>query len=277
MHWIITTDMDGTLLNHDDYRWQAAAPCIAKLGELSVPIILNTSKTYAEVRAWVNALNISHPFIVENGSAIFCPIDYFADDMYQSLGLTTSQDDGYVIIELGCDVDQLLAFKSRHAPHLESLLECSLSRAIAMTGLSETEARAAQQRRYTLPLFTPDQPISQSLMSSATEEGLQIVQGGRFAHLMSACDKWQAIELFRRLYQRQTSNSYNILALGDSSNDRAMLESADQAVIIKNHNNNWLTLTNKTAIKTNQQAPEGWVEGITSVLADDYPQLKELK
>jgi len=276
LHWFITTDMDGTLLNHDDYRRQAAAPCIAKLGELSVPIILNTSKTYAEVRAWVNALNISHPFIVENGSAILCPVDYFAVDVYQLLGLTTTQDDGYVIIELGCDVEQLLAFKSQHAPHLESLLECSLSRAIAMTGLSETEARAAQQRRYTLPFFTPGQPISQALMSLAAEEGLQIVQGGRFAHLMSACDKWQAIELFRRLYQRQTNNSYNILALGDSSNDRAMLESADQAVIIKNHNNNWLTLTNKTAIKTNQQAPEGWVEGITSVLADDYPQLKEL-
>ena len=93
--------MDGTLLNHDDYRWQAAAPCIAKLGELSVPIILNTSKTYAEVRAWVIALNISQPFIVENGSAIFCPVDYFAVDMYQSLGLTTTQDDGYVAIELG--------------------------------------------------------------------------------------------------------------------------------------------------------------------------------
>ena len=276
MSWIVTTDMDGTLLNHDDYRWQAAKPCLELLEALAIPVILNTSKTYSEVKTWVTELGIDHPFIVENGSAIYCPVNYFSDDDYHSCQVNTSSKDGFTAIELGVGMTELLQLKASVAPELESLVECSLGRAIEMTGLSEQEARQSQQRSYTLPIFLDDSSDIEPLISAAADSPMQILKGGRFAHLMGQCDKAKAIQIFQSLMASKTKTKQKVIALGDSGNDRAMLEYADQAIIVKNHNNNWLAIDSETAIQTSQQAPEGWVEGITRVLEEEYPEFKEL-
>ena len=268
--------MDGTLLNHDNYRWQSAKPCLNLLQRLDIPVVLNTSKTYAEVKSWVTELDISHPFIVENGSAIYCPEDYFTAQDFQSCQVAVSVKDGFTAIELGVDITELLQFKSNVAPQLESLVECSLDRAVEITGLSAKEAADAQNRAYTLPIYL-DQAVDLNALVQATENtAIQIVKGGRFAHLMGQCDKAKAIQIFQSLMTSKTNMTQKIIALGDSGNDRAMLEHADQAIIIKNHKSNWLAIHSETAIQTNQQAPEGWVEGIKKVLEDEYPEFKEL-
>ena len=48
---IVFTDLDGTLLDHDDYSFEAARPALAKLETLNIPVILTTSKTATEVSA----------------------------------------------------------------------------------------------------------------------------------------------------------------------------------------------------------------------------------
>ena len=276
MTWIITTDMDGTLLNHDDYRWHAAKPCLDILESLDIPVVLNTSKTYAEVKTWVSELGINHPFIVENGSAIYCPEDYFTAEDFQSCQVAVSVKDGLAAIELGVSITELLEFKSHVAPQLESLVECSLDRAIEMTGLSDKEASDAQKRAYTLPIYLDPTVDVNELIQATENTAMQVVKGGRFAHLMGQCDKAKAIQIFQSLMTSKTKSKQKVIALGDSGNDRAMLEHADQAIIIKNHNNNWLAIHSETAIQTSQQAPEGWVEGIKKVLEDEYPEFKEL-
>lgn len=46
---ICFTDLDGSLLNHDDYRYDAAIPVIRQLQVAGVSLIPTTSKTRAEV------------------------------------------------------------------------------------------------------------------------------------------------------------------------------------------------------------------------------------
>ena len=66
--WVVS-DVDGTLMDHS-YDLTPAKETIKLLQELSVPIILCTSKTASEVKVIRNQLNLTDPYIVENGGAI---------------------------------------------------------------------------------------------------------------------------------------------------------------------------------------------------------------
>ena len=69
--------MDGSLLDHHNYRFDAAIPTLEKLAKLNVPVIPTTSKTEAEVLALRLQLKNNHPFIIENGAAVLIPVNYF--------------------------------------------------------------------------------------------------------------------------------------------------------------------------------------------------------
>ena len=67
--WIVS-DVDGTLMDHS-YDLTPAKETIKTLQKISIPVILCTSKTAAEVKVIRNELNLTDPYIVENGAAIY--------------------------------------------------------------------------------------------------------------------------------------------------------------------------------------------------------------
>src|SRR5574337_76081 len=75
---LIFTDLDGTLLDHKTYSFDPAQEALNEVEQRGIPLILCTSKTRTEVERLRRALNNHHPFIVENGGAVFIPIDYFS-------------------------------------------------------------------------------------------------------------------------------------------------------------------------------------------------------
>ena len=75
--YIIFTDLDATLLDHDSYSFEAAIPALNVIKEKEIPLILTSSKSLAEIAEVQNELGIQHPFIVENGGAICLPHEYF--------------------------------------------------------------------------------------------------------------------------------------------------------------------------------------------------------
>jgi len=75
--FVIFTDLDGTLLDAETYSYEAARPALAMLKKRQIPVVLCTSKTRAETEAIARRLGLKHPFIVENGGAIFIPQGYF--------------------------------------------------------------------------------------------------------------------------------------------------------------------------------------------------------
>ncbi|VDZ63134.1 Putative mannosyl-3-phosphoglycerate phosphatase [Serratia odorifera] len=71
---LIFTDLDGSLLDHHSYRWDAAKPWLDRLAQAKVPLIVATSKTAAEVQQLQQQLGLSAlPFIAENGAQIVFP------------------------------------------------------------------------------------------------------------------------------------------------------------------------------------------------------------
>ena len=67
--WVVS-DVDGTLMDHS-YDLTPAKETIKILQKLSIPIILCTSKTASEVKVIRKELNLTDPYIVENGAAIY--------------------------------------------------------------------------------------------------------------------------------------------------------------------------------------------------------------
>ncbi len=74
---LIFTDLDGTLLDHYTYQTHAAQATIAQLKSKDIPIIPNTSKTFAELLLMREELALNTPFIIENGAAVYIPVNYF--------------------------------------------------------------------------------------------------------------------------------------------------------------------------------------------------------
>ena len=74
---VIYTDLDGSLLDHDSYSHAAADVLLAELETHGIPVIIASSKTRCEQIPLRNELGNRHPFIVENGAAVFIPAGYF--------------------------------------------------------------------------------------------------------------------------------------------------------------------------------------------------------
>ena len=53
---MIVTDLDGSLLDHHDYNWDAASEWLARLKQQAIPVVFCSSKTAASPyrNAWVS-------------------------------------------------------------------------------------------------------------------------------------------------------------------------------------------------------------------------------
>ena len=99
---LVFSDLDATLLDHSTYSFAAAGPALLELKERGIPLILCTSKTRAETEVHRRALGNTHPFIIENGGAVYVPESYFA--FPAPVGRISR---GYEVIEFGTPYEKL--------------------------------------------------------------------------------------------------------------------------------------------------------------------------
>jgi mannosyl-3-phosphoglycerate phosphatase len=262
---LIVSDMDGTLLNHHDYSYQAVLPQLAELQQKQIPLILNTSKTFAELKSWIEKLNIQHPFIVENGSAIFIPQGYFSDIVLAGQWVDHSFS-GYQVIVLGESIITLAAFLLQHKPEAIDFSSCSQDEAIQLTGLNQQQAVEAQNRQFSIPLSFDSAEKEQEFAELARQSGFGVLKGGRFLHLLGKTDKGLASQRLKLFYEAAFNARYGVIALGDSPNDTAMLDQSDIAVVVNSPSSENLNPSANQLIRTRQQAPQGWNEGVQSAL-----------
>ena len=269
----IFTDLDGTLLNHHDYRYEAALPLIRDLTDAGTGISLATSKTLPEVLAWQARLGLDSPFLVENGAAVYFPTPAFSETDLNGLnGMTAppfTRTEAGLRVVLGAERCMLEDVLAPFREGVTSLAHCTRDEAVRLTGLTTAEAAMAQQRQHTLPLVITDRDpagTEAAIRDAAATAGLQLVRGGRFLHLQGETDKGRALELIQAVLQRKTGTRYRTLALGDSDNDLPMLLAADIAVVVRTPAGHRLRITEPGTICTDQEAPEGWCEGVRLAL-----------
>jgi len=255
---IIFSDLDGTLLNHNDYSFNGAIPALKKIKKLKIPLILISSKTLPEMADLRNELGIQHPFVVENGAAIFIPKDYFPGN-----------DQPLTKHQLGPKREELIAIIHRlrdsyHYP-FKGFADLTVSQISRETGLSFEQAKQSKNRTGSEPVkWLGDQQSLMQFQKVLEQENLSVIQGGRFWHIMGQIDKFNAMDWLTKQYKKYYGKEIITIALGDSQNDKMMLEHADFAAVIKRHDGSHLALNPKmqVPINTKKPAPEGWCEAI---------------
>jgi mannosyl-3-phosphoglycerate phosphatase len=266
--WIVFSDLDGSLLDHDSYSHEAADALLEELERDQVPVILTTSKTRAEVEALRSELNNLHPFIIENGAAIYIPQGYFPVKPEGCIEV-----DGFWIVEF-CEtrshwlslLDQAKALFPHKFSHFAAMKEEVIAQ---VTGLSFEQAQLANNREYGEPIsWLGVDKGKQEFIQWLTAQGGHVLQGGRFLHLSGFCNKGEALAWLAAEYKKQWGlTEVKTIAIGDSGNDVAMLEKADLALIIRSPVHAPPKLKRLRGFFISEEfGPRGWNSGLRKIL-----------
>jgi mannosyl-3-phosphoglycerate phosphatase family protein len=264
---VVYTDLDGSLLDHHSYSFEPARTMLTHLAVRGIPLIPCTSKTRSELMALRTSLANTHPFIVENGAAVFLPAERFA-----RAPETCVYRDGFWVYEA---VPRRAQWQPMLA-HLRNVLgNCftpfsamTTAEIAACTGLNETQAFAAGQRDYGEAILWRGNDEQRSLFEAAVRaEGGVVHEGGRFLHVMGPADKGAALRWLHQLYADCAGTVGPSIALGDGRNDVPMLEAADYAVLIRSpvHAPPELMRPGGVVI-SDLEGPAGWAQGLALIL-----------
>lgn len=267
---LIFTDLDGTLVGHEDYDVSAALPCLQQLMEHGAQIVLNSSKTRPELLVWQRRLGLNTPFVVENGGAIYFPRQTFelSDLDKAAIDAGIVEEDGdFFVWPLGPRIATMQEALATLDDTPLNLVDCSLDQAVELTGLNPEDAAMAQDRRYTIPMLLTNDVQHSNVTRLAQDAGLRLTSGGRFNHLQGHFNKADAMDVIQKAIQLKSGNAFTTIALGDNHNDAEMLTKADIAVVVRSKNKHAVTINGRHTIYTNTAAPEGWCEGISSALS----------
>ncbi len=227
--WLVVTDLDGTLLDHDSYGWRPAEPAIRALQKRGDTIALCSSKTRAELEVLAREIGIAGPLIAENG-ATGQGIDFLREGLRKAAAASGAEVRGFG--------------------------DMSLDEVIEHTDLPRADAALARQREYDEPfLFLSGD--EECFAQAVAAQGLRLTRGGRFWHVLERGSKGEALQSLKPGHSRA-------IALGDSENDRSMLEAADVAIVIPGGN-----LQPDPAWRiAPAPGPQGWNEEMLALIAE---------
>ena len=279
---LVFTDLDGTLLDHQTYGWGEAVSALEYCRENNVPVILVSSKTRAEMDVLRRELNLSAPFVSENGGGIFFPQETFKDAPVDSFSSKISDSDGSDGLwrwSLGVPYTRLVRalndMRKSLGFSLKGFFDMDVAEISRLTGLNKASACLAAMREYDEPfIFEGETPDDLGpLHESAAERGLMVVSGGRFHHLMGNNHKGKTMARIASWYNAQYhleegSDPIPTIALGDSPNDFPMLLRADLPVLILSKRN-FPDLEKRipNLQKTPYPGPKGWNTAILNILS----------
>lgn len=268
---LVFTDVDGTLLDHHTYSFSAARDALALLAREGVPLILCSSKTRAELEVLQRELAIVHPFISENGGAVFLPEGYFPFAVRGARAVG-----GHLAIDFGVPyadvVGRLRATASALGIGVTGFHDLEDEGVARLCGLPVERARLARQREYDEAFLVhgPDAPGARRRLVQALEAGgLRCTTGGRFDHVSGRTDKARGLMVLRMLYRLARHRRIVTVGLGDGLNDLALLREVDIPIVVRNQagrDSGALRRHLPFSRLTSATGPSGWNEAIDQVV-----------
>jgi mannosyl-3-phosphoglycerate phosphatase len=267
---LVLTDLDGSLLDADTYSVEPAQEALDTLRSREIPVILVSSKTRREIEEVRAGLSLHHPFISENGGAVFMPCGYFSDP-----SLDTMVRGNYEVLELGTPTEVLrvglrLIEQTVGCP-LRGFGDMTVEEIAERTGLSLKDAELAKQREYDEPFCFDESLVSGKTVAVECERrGFHCTQGGRFYHLLKGTDKGKAcrflVDRYRQEY-RTAGQPVVTIGLGDSLNDLPMLAIVDHPVLLQRPDRTYAAgVTVPHLTLAHGIGPVGWNDAIMEFL-----------
>jgi len=259
---VIFSDLDGTLLDHNTYSFQAAYGALELIKSKGIPLVICTSKTRKEIELYRKLLDNKYPFISENGGGIFIPNSYFSKEFKYD-----KEIEGYKVIELGAPRETLRAALRSIAKEtgiqIRGFSDMTVNEVIESTGLDEATAKLAMERNYSEPfLINEDGKYAATIEEKINLKGYTHTRGGRFHHILGGNDKGKAVKILTDLYNQEFGDIKTV-GLGDSLNDLPMLEAVDVPIVVQKPNGEYdpqIELPNLTY--ADGVGPLGWNSSI---------------
>ena len=265
---VIFTDLDGTLLDRDTYSFSAAKPALHLIRLKNIPLVLSSSKTRAEIEVYRKQLENAHPFVSENGGAVFIPKGTFSFPYPYDKEL-----EEYFVLELGTSHPQIIealeSIKKETGIPIKGFSDLSEKEISSLCGLSVKEAKLAKRREYDEPfLIEGGEKEIEVVRGKIEKKGMSCLWGGRFYHIVGKNDKGKAIEILKELYENQFF-SISTIGIGDDLNDIPMLLVVDHPILLKGEDDpspeKLPPVQNLTIVEGT--GPEAWNKAILRIVA----------
>jgi len=270
---IIYTDLDGAFLDERNYSFFESLPALRAAQAKGIPVVFCSSKTRAEIEHIRQAAEVTDPFIVENGGAIYVPETYFPFAIEGSV-----LHEGSKVIEMGEPYSKIIALFRACRSEFPGLGVIGFSdmtiKEIALEcGLTLAEAQRAKDRKYSEP-FRFSNPTVEDIrlfLQRITQMGLRFSAGGRYYHLQGRFDKGTSVRILNEMFFR----AYGLIetvGIGDSPNDLPMLNNVDMPIIVKRPSGNHdpgLTAQFSGVRLTERIGPSGWADAVMQLLIEN--------
>ena len=269
---VVFSDLDGTLLDHDTYSFEPAAGALRLLAKRGIPVVICSSKTRAEIEIIRQSMGFDHPFVSENGGALFVPRGYF------SFPLEGGRHDGrYDVFEFSLRYPRVVATLRARAraagASVVGFADLSVDQLAAVCGLTTDQAKLAKRRDYDEPFTVVDGGASArgALFGALRAAGLTCTSGSRFDHVTGAPGKGSAVRVARALYARAAGRRVLAIGLGDGLNDVSMFHEVDIPVLVGSHSMPGVARLLRglsVARLTERRGPEGWADAINDIVGE---------
>jgi len=244
---IVFTDLDGTLLD-ENYRCDKALPIIEKLKKEKIPIVFVSAKTRFEQEVFRRKLGINDPFIVEDGSAIFFPKNYFGKKFGEYF-------DDHEAIVLGVKYDLIVERlkELRKTFNVNSYYFMSVEEVAKVTGLSLDMAKLAKMREFSETVVEIDEDALNIL-----KKEFNVLIGGKFVHVYGkGADKGKAVKIVADMF-KEIYGDVETVGIGNSYTDIPMLKAVQIPALVRNPDG-WIEVDFEV-YKANGIATDGWIE-----------------
>ena len=231
---VVVTDIDASLLEAGTRSLSDERAALNFLAERSIPLIINSSRSRAEIERLHHTLDIVMPFISEHGSALFLPhqcLPFVPHNARTAVG-------GHVI-EFGQRyyqvVDTLrLVCRELHID-VVGFAELSIDEVARELDISSAEAQLVKLREYT-ELFRiedgSDATLSR-LFKALRRRGLRCYQRGRHYLVSATPNRAESLQTLKSLWKRAWGE-HVMVGLGDSEDDVSWLQFVDVPIFVEN-------------------------------------------
>ena len=272
--WIIITDLDASLLD-EAYSYKDAIDALDFIHKSEIPLVLNSSKTLSEMLVIADKWRWKRkPILIgENGATLAFPkLDGKVDPWSKYIKPTELLGDYFCVYDSAAH-DRILTISNKlrinHSFKFDGFSDLSAESLADLTGLSLQDSKRAKNRYATEPiLWHSSLEDWQSFKQKISALGIKALRGGKFFHLMEAgYDKSIGMTSVLSLFKNRYSNvAWNTFAIGDSPNDRLMLEQSNLALVIPNVEKGTMTLRRSDYHTAKFYSSKGWNSSVLEIL-----------
>ena len=255
---LIFTDLDGSLLDRDTFKFDKISKYIKDLISKNISIIPNSSKTKKEIESFNKELDEDLPFIVENGAAIY------------NLNLINSSFPEK--ISLSREISEILdIFNNKILKKYKSkcnfINNLTTDKQLKIFGLPKEKIKLATNREYSIPLlFDGSKTDKLDLIKSVNDAGLSLHEGGRVINLCDKVSKSQAMKNVVKIFKKISKEKLITVGVGDNFNDLDMLKNSDIPCLVFNDKFTMEKINIDNCLVSKKPAPEGWEEVVKLAL-----------